>query len=428
MVNNILKSRVFGNTAIYTIANVLNGAIPFLLLPLLTRIFTPEEYGLVTLITAIITLFGVFTGLSVHGAVSVKYFDSTVNNSKFVGSCLLILSASTSIILIFVLIFGSDLAEKLEMPKGWIIIGVITSATQFIINIRLTLWQVKENAINYGVFQVFQTLLNFCASLFLVLIISMGWQGRIGGIVLATFVCAFLALFSLAKNKEFKLNFNPEYIKQALSFGLPLMPHIIGGLALTIVNRPIISNLIGNEQLGKFYVGMQMAMAIPMLSQALLSAYLPTLYRNLSKEDIPIKRKIVLDTYYSFLVLVVISVVYYILLPLVYKFFIGDKFLDTLNISRIMIFGYLFEGMYLIIAGFFYYFKRTGLLSLITFSVGSLGLLLQFFLTKNFGLFGAAYSFVIIYLVYFLTCWISISKLTRLPWISFLNINRNLKI
>ena len=38
-----------GNAAIYTLANVTNSAIPFLLLPVLTRVLSPEEYGLVTI-------------------------------------------------------------------------------------------------------------------------------------------------------------------------------------------------------------------------------------------------------------------------------------------------------------------------------------------------------------------------------------------
>ncbi|MDP2230729.1 hypothetical protein [Methylotenera sp.] len=53
-------------------ANVLNGVMPFLLLPILTIVFMPEEYGLVTLISAVIAIIGAFTGLSV---LSVKYFD-----------------------------------------------------------------------------------------------------------------------------------------------------------------------------------------------------------------------------------------------------------------------------------------------------------------------------------------------------------------
>ena len=36
MLKRLLKSKLLGNTAIYALANVLNGAIPFLLLPILT--------------------------------------------------------------------------------------------------------------------------------------------------------------------------------------------------------------------------------------------------------------------------------------------------------------------------------------------------------------------------------------------------------
>ena len=165
-----------GNAAIYALANILNGAIPFLLLPILTRVFTPEEYGLVTLISAVIAIMGAFTGLSVHGAVSVKYFDKEIDHPKFVGASLLVLAGSTLVVLLFLLVMGDKLSQLIHLPKQWLIIAAIASAAQFVINIRLTMWQVQEKAIQYGFFQVMQTFFNLTLSLALVFWMLMGYD------------------------------------------------------------------------------------------------------------------------------------------------------------------------------------------------------------------------------------------------------------
>lgn len=43
------QSSLFRNARIYTVANALNSAIPLLLLPILTRYLSPEEYGMVAM-------------------------------------------------------------------------------------------------------------------------------------------------------------------------------------------------------------------------------------------------------------------------------------------------------------------------------------------------------------------------------------------
>ena len=70
-----LRSKLFGNAAIYLGANILNAGIPFLLLPILTRVLTPADYGTVAMFGIVLSVLGAFTGLSVHGAIGVRYFS-----------------------------------------------------------------------------------------------------------------------------------------------------------------------------------------------------------------------------------------------------------------------------------------------------------------------------------------------------------------
>ena len=408
-----------GNAAIYALANILNGAIPFLLLPILTRVFTPEEYGLVTLISAVIAIMGAFTGLSVHGAVSVKYFDKEINHPKFVGASLLVLAGSTSVVLLFLLVMADKLSEWIHLPKQWLIIAAIASAAQFVINIRLTMWQVQEKAIQYGFFQVMQTFFNLTLSLALVFWMLMGWEGRAWGIVSATILFAGFAIVTLHKEKLVHWRRNNQYIKTAMQFGVPLIPHVMGALAISVVNRPMIANFLGAGGLGNYAVGMQLAVIIGMLSHAALNAYLPYLYDSLAKNDRLINKSLVYKTYVLFGFILFVTFLYASVLPLIFQVFVGERFSASLYIAKVAILGYAFEGMYYMIAGLFFHKSKTALLSTITITCGTLGICLTYALVKNYGIEGAAWSFVITQAIYFACTWIISMRIVPLPWFGF---------
>lgn len=413
----LLKTKLVSNTAIYALANLLNGVIPFLLLPILTRVFTPEEYGLVTLVSALIAIMGAFTGLSVHGAVSVKYFDKEVNHPKFVGASLMVLIGSTCIVLLFLLISGDKLSEWIHLPKQWLIIAVIVSAAQFVINIRLTMWQVQEQAIRYGFFQVTQTLFNLILSLTLVFWLFMGWEGRAWGIVIAAILFAIFAIISLHKEKLVNWQGDSKYAKSAMRFGVPLIPHVVGGLMMAITDRLILSSVLDLKSVGHYSVGIQMAMAIGLFADALVRAYGPYLFKTLSAGSVEQDNKIVCNTYIVFMIFLLMAIIYGQLLPLFYSVFVGLAFQDSVEIAKIASFGYAFQGMYYAIVGFLFYKEKTGRLSMLTLSCGVINIGMSYWMVSVLGMVGAAWSFLLLQIIFFIGAWILSQRVHPMPWL-----------
>ncbi|MEI2635663.1 MAG: oligosaccharide flippase family protein [Methylotenera sp.] len=420
----LLKTKLVGNTAIYALANVLNGVIPFLLLPILTRVFTPEEYGLVTLISAVIAIIGAFTGLSVHGAVSVKYFDKEIDHPRFVGASLMVLAGSTCVFLVFLLFAGDKLSEWIHLPKRWLIIAAIASAAQFVVNIRLTMWQVQEQAIRYGFFQVTQTLFNLTLSLALVFWLVMGWEGRAWGIVMATLVFAVFAIVTLHKEKLINWQGNKKYAKDAMRFGVPLIPHVIGGLMMAISDRIILSSVLDLKSVGHYSVGVQMAMAIGLFADALVRAYGPYLFKTLSAGSMERDNRIVRNTYFVFTVFFLMAMIYSVMLPWVYSIFVGQAFQDSVEIAKIASFGYAFQGMYYAIVGFLFYKEKTGRLSMLTLTCGAINVGMTYLMVNKAGMVGAAWSFLLMQIIFFLGAWFLAQRVHPMPWLKNLTFRK----
>ena len=91
--------KLVSNTAIYFGANILNAAIPFFLLPILTRVLSPADYGTIAMFGICLSIISAFTGLSVHGAIGVRYFQLNKEElAEYVVTCMGILVVSTTTI------------------------------------------------------------------------------------------------------------------------------------------------------------------------------------------------------------------------------------------------------------------------------------------------------------------------------------------
>lgn len=64
------------NSTIYLASNIINALVPFLLLPILTRYLTPDEYGQIAMFQTLITALAALTGLNAVGAANRKFYEN----------------------------------------------------------------------------------------------------------------------------------------------------------------------------------------------------------------------------------------------------------------------------------------------------------------------------------------------------------------
>lgn len=412
--------KLLGNASIYLGANILNAAIPFLLLPILTRVLTPAEYGTVAMFLVMVSIFSAFTGLSVHGAINVRYFQlSKEDLAEYVISCIGILVVSTSAVLAIVVLFGQWLVPVSGLPLDWLIVAVLVSGLQFLANIRLSLWQVAGKAWHYGGFQISRSLLDALLSLFLVLGLSMAWQGRVLGQSLTALLIGIIALVWLYKDQLLqRTNTWKTHSKDALRFGVPLIPHVVGGFLMVVVDRIIISNLLGKESVGIYMVAFQLGQVIGLLTESFNKAYAPWLFKTLSSEK-KNKSSIVKGTYAYFITIVLISTLYGFLLPFVIGIIVGEDFLPSAQLVIYIALGFALGGCYYMVVNYIFFVSKTEFLAVITLVSGSLNIPITYLLTLHMQLEGAAIAFLITHVISFLGSWLLSQRVYKMPWLSF---------
>lgn len=420
-----ITSSLIRSSGVYTIASFTNAAIPFVLLPLLTTHLTPSDYGIITMFATVQAFLYPFIGVNLEGAIARKYYSKDTDFSIYIGNCILIYCCTTIIVTCLIFLYSSSIESLTKIPRAWIHIIPIVCAAQFLGSLALVLWQVKEKPLKYAGFQISQSLVNTILTIIFVIILSYNWTGRLIAISFTTTFYAILCIFIFWKQKSIKFIINSTYIKHALKYGGGLVPHAIGGILILMTNRIFLTKMVSIEESGIYGVANQICCVISILTLSFNNAYVPWLYKKLAENKFTNQLKIVYLTYSYFICILLIGLVYYLLQPIIFKFFIGIKFISALRYCFWITLGYIFQGMYFMVTNYIGYAEKTHIQALITIAVGLINIPLNYIFILYFGALGAAISFATIFCLFFVFTWLLSAKVYPMPWNIF-KMNRSL--
>ncbi|MBT8527042.1 oligosaccharide flippase family protein [Polynucleobacter paneuropaeus] len=418
---NFLKNPFYFGSMIYFLSNIGASIIPFLLLPILTRYLSIAEYGQVAMFQTLLIALSSFIGISAQGAASVRYYDSDKSHdyASYVGSCFLILLITILVTLAIVSIFIDPLTRWLGILPWWIFSGILISGFSFIVLMRMTQWQIRNQAKKYGLFQVSQAVING----FLTLIFVVAWlkagDGRILAIFLTALIYAAISVYLLYRDNLIKFIWQPKYLLAICAFGIPLIPHSIGYALLSAADRFYINNKFGLIDVGIYMAAVQIASVFGLLFDGINNAFVPWLFERLKKNISSEKKEIVRWTYFYFLTLLGIVFLAFSIGPFFLEFIAGLQYGAAGELVGWLVLGQVFQGMYLMVTNYIFFSKRTGLLSLSTVGSGLVNILLLLLLTSYIGLKGAAIAFAIAMGMKFIFTWYIASKRHPMPWFNF---------
>lgn len=416
LIKRILANNLFHSVGLYTIASVISKAMPFFLLPIMTRYLTPAEYGIVAMFGVLVGFFSPFIGLSIRGAITRQYFEKKVDMPIYTTNCIYILICSTVIVSFIIYLLSEQISAISSFPIEWLWVVITVSFFSFIVQIVLIFWRVCVKPIYYGVFTILHTALNVSLSIWLVVVLNYGWEGRILALLYSMIVFAIIAIMVLWKEKWIKFSFNKSYIKNALIFGVPLIPHIFGSKAITMTDRFLITNMIGLADTGIYSVGYKIGSIISLLATSFVFAWSPWFYGKLKENSLESKYQIIKYTYFYFGAIIFFALIFSLCAPILLKFLVGDAFLASTKYVPWIAMGYAFNGMYYVVSGYIFYLQKTYYLSLMTFFSVFLNFGFTYLLILKYGAIGAAQATFISYFIKFFLTWIIAMRLYKMPW------------
>lgn len=423
LISAITSSSLIRSSGVYTVSSFINAALPLLLLPILTRKLSPTDYGVVAMFQLAVSVVYPFIGMNLEGSIARKYFDKDDTDfPSYVGGCFFLFIISFFIVTCLFWANFNYIKEITQIPEIWLKYILIVAACQFITSVILTTFQIRMQPLKYGVLQISQSILNVGLTVLLVVVLNKTWNGRLEAQIITGVIFALVCIILLFRTNKIRFNIKKKDIKHALKFGVPLIPHAIGGMLFTAIDRFFLTNLIGLEQTGNYTVAYQIGAIIGIITLSFNNAFYPWLFDVLNKDDNVIKRKIVRFTYLYFVLLIVGALLLLMLFPFIVSIFVGSKFKSIDTYSGFIVFGFVFQGMYYMVTNYIMYAQKTYIQAIVTISIGIVKLPITYFAIVWMGAIGASVSYCLTFFLFFISTWILSARVYKMPWVSAISI------
>lgn len=296
------------DTAIYGVSSIIGRFLNWLLVPLYTAMFLPEEYGIVTNLYAYVALVLVFLTYGMETGFF-RYARRNEHSIASIYTSILTSIGFTSTLFICLLWFFLDpLCASMGYAgkSSFVLMMGITVAVDAFIAIPFAYLRFKQRPIRFAFLKLVNIGLNIALNLFFILLcpwlwkvapdtISWFYDPSYGvGYVFVSNIISTLAMvfFLLPEIVAEKYAFDGKLLRTMLKFSFPLLIAGVAGIMNQNIDKIIFPFLVedpdfANYQLGIYGANYKLAMVMIMFIQAFRFAYEPLMFskKNDNKEQ-----------------------------------------------------------------------------------------------------------------------------------------------
>ncbi len=287
--NNFLKG-----SAAYSFSNALLKFGTLLFLPVLTRLLSPEEYGIIGSFSTISTLLGIILGLGFYTP-QMKKFSLLKNKKKEYGNYLFSINIFLLLfILVCFLIVNLPFSRNLfyyffdETRVNYLYLKVIfiTSGFSVFSNLVLVIMKLEERYYKISLGSLGKFLINYIVAIVLIKNYGFGALGVFIGNAVSSF-CLFLFIY-LPYLKKFKVGIQIDEIRYTIKNGIPMIFVELTDQIVNLSDRLILLKFISLEVVGLYSLAYTGAQILGVFSGGLLNAWLPLFYNSLEKNKMKV--------------------------------------------------------------------------------------------------------------------------------------------
>lgn len=412
----------FSSPLLYTTSSLINAILAFVSSVYIARNISVIDYGLTTNIITGISVVVVFIGFQFESAISVFYYKQKNEIHTLFAHILYMFLTIAIFFLIGVLFFLSELSTYLGITNSLVLISLF-SVYALVTNAYLfTVLNVTNRRKEYFIFSTLRAVLDLSLSVYLIIYLDNHVLSRIIGYFLANVIISFCILFSIKKKYIFpRISF--RMIKLLVVFSSPLIVHAAIGVMLSAVDRFFLTKYNGLMDVGHYSIAFQIASVYSLVSSSLNLAWVPwfnSVLANFTQESkLLLRNRIISLTILLLLGCVSLSIISQYMINIFY----GKKYLESGSFVTIILLGFFFQACYFIFVNFLLFENKTFLLMKIDIVLLAVKIFISYFFIKEYGAFGAAFSYAITFLFYAILVFYFSNKIYRISF--FKQLKRN---
>lgn len=388
--------QIIKNGTIYLGTSIINKAIPFLLLPIMTHYLTPADYGILAIFLILNNLLGAFVGMTMHTNISLNYYSKPrAELAKIIGNIMIILSFTTSMVLVIILGVSIMWETVFSIPSYYLLAMPLLAFMMMVNTMNITILRYEGRAYTFGFFEITSMLINISVTVFLLVIYGMGWLSQVAGMVVAYSVFFLIAIIHMRRRNYLDFEYSREKIRSILQLSIPLIPHAVGGIVIAVSDRLFIERMVGLEAVGLYSLGYGFGMIVLLFTESFIKSWGPWFYKSITSSTDDEKKKIVKYTYIYIVGVFGLAILITMVAKFVLPFMVTEAFYGADEYILWISLGYAIQGVYQIFFPYLVHIRKTNFLAVSTGLAAILNLVLNYFLINEFGAIGAAYATIV---------------------------------
>lgn len=369
------------------------------MLPILTSHISVSDFGTLSLIETSVLFLTPFILLNVNSAINVEYFKLEHNKLKsYISNSLLLSMTSFICFLLLFFLLKKELSNLFDFDETIVSLLVLFAGLRVVSSVSLSILQVSGRANHYAYFSIFQAILELGLSYILIVLYKFGYLGRLQGIYIPFFISSILGFYILYHG-NYLGKITLGYTKDILRFGLPLIPHVLGGTIMAMSDRYFISYFFNNESVGLYTIAYQMSAVMLLISMSVNQAWTPMLFKLLKIKHF---KNAVLFSIGLAIFFVLAGICVYLMKDFLFKLFVDDSYWEAKEYFIFLLLGFVFQSLYFLVTNLLFFERKTVLLATMTVFGAIINILLNYFLIIEFGVIGVAYATSITWFVFFI--------------------------
>ena len=255
---NTNNKKIISHASIYMFGDILRRSVSLIMLPIYTRFLTPEDYGVVELLSMIIDFASIIFGAQVGQAIFRYYCTarseeekkSIISSSLFLSGCMNMIGAT------FVILFSDQLATAIFSDTSYsafVTLFAITMLLEPFMLIPLTQIRAEQKPWLFLIFSLMKLAIQLSLNIYFVVIQEMHVEGVIySAIISSSIMSVILVIYSISKTG---ISIKIESCRKLFSFSLPLKLASLGSFYLAFGDRYFLNMFTDLSQVGIYSLG-----------------------------------------------------------------------------------------------------------------------------------------------------------------------------
>lgn len=410
---------IFRASGVYLAASGATAGVAFILLPIFTRVLTPEDFGILGVLAATFGIMTALVGLNPNLIVTARFAVLSRESMRGLISASVPITLATAGMAWIALEALAQVWSDFRLP-GWVFAMLVTMAILAVYrNLGLTVLQMGHRSKVYATLELSGAVVAGLLGLLLVVGYDLDWRGKFLADGVAVLVLGASLSIYLVRRGYLSLGFPAGALRELVVHSAPLSVHALSYWAINLQDRYFVAVMVDVGAVGLYTVAYSFGQVLNLVHTGVLRGFSPHFYER-ARQGERERREIVRFTYgyvlAAFLGWIVFVAAAWQLVPV----YLGPTFGASVFIVPWVALAYTFNALRNCMIGYLYIAERTRLIGTLTGIAAILNAILNVVFINWWGVLGAAIATAVTFAIVAALTTMFAVRLHPMPWRSAL--------